>query len=382
MGKRILHVVGGMNRGGIETWLMHILRNIDRDRWQMDFLVHTSEACAYDDEIYSLGSQIIPCLHPSKPLMYAANFQQILGEYGPYDIIHSHVHHFSGYILRLAQQAGIATRIAHGHNDTSAIEAKAGLSRQFYVAVMKRWIAHYATVGLGCSRQAMSDLFGSNWQTDSRWQLLYYGIDLNFFTDVVDAVAVRAELGIPQDAFVIGHVGRFHPQKNHDFLLEITAEVAKRESKTFLLLIGEGELQTHIQQKAAQMNLSERILFAGSRGDVPRLMRGAMDAFVFPSFYEGLGIVLIEAQAAGLHSIYTDTIPAEADLVQPLIRRFSLSQSASEWANALLVQRQKAPIISQADALAIVQESVFSIATSLQDLCEIYQAQIYRETIA
>jgi glycosyltransferase involved in cell wall biosynthesis len=377
MQKRILHVVGGMTRGGIETGLMHILRNIDRQRWQMDFLVHTQEPCPYDDEIRALGSQIIPCLHPSKPLMYAANFQRIVREYGPYDLIHSHVHLFSGYILRLAKQVGITNRIAHSHNDTSAIEAKAGLSRQFYIAVMKRWINHYATLGLGCSRQAMSDLFGSDWQSDLRWQLLYYGINFHAFTEIVDSAAVRAELGIPADAFVIGHVGRFHPQKNHDFLLEITAEVAKREAKTFLLLIGVGELQPQIQQKAAQMNLSERILFAGGRNDVPRLMRGAMDAFLFPSVYEGLGIVLIEAQAAGLPAIYTDVIPPEADLVLPLIRRMSLSQPACEWAKALLEQRQKSSIISQTDALEIVQKSVFNITTSLDNLCQIYQAQIY-----
>src|SRR6476469_2359041 len=95
---RILHVVGGMNRGGIETWLMHILRHIDRDRFQMDFLVNTTQTCAYDDEIRSLGSRIIPCLEPSKPWLYARNFQQILSEYGHYHIVHSHLYYFSGYV--------------------------------------------------------------------------------------------------------------------------------------------------------------------------------------------------------------------------------------------------------------------------------------------
>ena len=105
MAIRILHVVGGMNRGGIETWLMHILRHIDRDRFQMDFLVHTTSSCAYDQEILSLGSQIIPCCQPSQPWLYALNFRRILREYGPYDIVHSYVHHFSGYVLLLAKLA-------------------------------------------------------------------------------------------------------------------------------------------------------------------------------------------------------------------------------------------------------------------------------------
>ncbi len=170
---RILHVVSGMNRGGIETWLMHILRHIDRDHFQIDFLVHTTQPCAYDNEIRALGSKIIPCLHPSQPWLYAHNFKRILREYGSYDIVHSHVHHFSGYVLRLAQQAGVPTRIAHSHNDTSSLQAKAGLYRQLYLALMKRYIARYATAGLGASHKAVVALFGSVWETDPRWRTLY-----------------------------------------------------------------------------------------------------------------------------------------------------------------------------------------------------------------
>src|SRR6476469_699947 len=131
---RILHVVGGMNRGGVETWLMHVLRNIDRDRFHMDFLVHTEQACSYDEEIRALGSRIIPCVGSnSKPWLYAQNFKHILHEYDTYEIIHSHVHHYSGHILRLAHKAGIPIRIAHSHLDSSPLEAKSGWLRRFYL---------------------------------------------------------------------------------------------------------------------------------------------------------------------------------------------------------------------------------------------------------
>ncbi|NEQ28454.1 MAG: glycosyltransferase family 1 protein, partial [Microcoleus sp. SIO2G3] len=156
---RILHVVASMNRGGIETWLMDILRHIDRDRFQMDFLVHTTQPCAYDEEIRSFNSQIIPCLHPSRPWTYASNFKRILREYGPYDIVHTHVHLFSGYVLRLARQAGVPVRIAHTHTDTSSIDAKAGWFRRMYYNLAKSWINHHATVGLGTSFKAVADLF-------------------------------------------------------------------------------------------------------------------------------------------------------------------------------------------------------------------------------
>lgn len=376
---RILHVVGGMNRGGVETWLMHVLRNIDRDRFQMDFLVHTDKPCPYDDEARALGSKIIPCLDLAKPWVYARNFKRILREYGPYDIVHSHVHHFSGYVLYLAKQAGIAVRIAHSHNDTSAIDAKAGWYRRLYLAATKWSISWCGTVGLGCSGNAVADLFGAAWKSDSRWQVLYYGVDLKPFYDRVDSRDVRAELGIPPDAFAIGHIGRFEPQKNHLFLLEIAAEVAKKELKMHLLLIGDGSLRSDIQQKVVEMGLSDRVTFTGNRSDVPRLMLNAVDVFLFPSLHEGLGLVLIEAQAAGLPCIFSDFVPKEADLVTPLLQRISLSESASIWAEAVMSATSRASAINQRDALAVVENSDFNITASVKNLTEVYEANLSKK---
>ena len=369
---RILHVVGGMNRGGIETWLMHVLRNIDRDRFQMDFLVHTTEPGAYDDEIRALGSRIIPCPHTSKPWIYGADLKKILRQYGPYDIVHSHVHHFTGLVLRTARQAGVLICIAHSHNDTSALEAKAGLYRRLYVGLTKWWIARYATAGLGCSGKASANLFGSAWERDRRWRIFYCGIDLTKFNQLVDSAAVRAEFGIPADAFTIGHVGRFDEQKNHEFLVEIAAEVAKREPKMRLLLVGEGPLRSQVEQKVKQMGLADRVIFAGGQPNVPRLMLGAMDVFLLPSLHEGLPVVGIEAQAAGLPFILSDVITEEVDRVKPLIQRISLSQPASVWAKTILSVRDAILRISQANSLAILENSEFNISCSVNSLTNIY----------
>lgn len=368
---RILQVVGGMNPGGIETWLMHILRNIDRQQFQIDFLVHTTETCAYDEEILALGSRIITCTSPSlKWWIYNANFSQILKQNGDYDIVHSHVHHFSGYILRLAKLAGVPVRIAHSHNDTSSAEARAGWKRKAYVTSMKKLIDRYATLGLAASQDAAVDLFGDRWKSDSRRQLLYCGLDLKPFQAQIDARNIRSKLGIPADAFVIGHVGRFETQKNHQFLLEVAAEVAHREPKVHILLIGDGPLHPAMKAKVAQLNLSDRVTFAGLRSDVPQLMMGAMDIFIFPSLYEGLGLVLIEAQAAGLPCILSDVIPSEADVVKPLMKRLSLTQPASYWAKELLSQRTKEIIPG---ALTSVMNSKFNLDISLRQLTQMYQ---------
>lgn len=372
---RILHAVGGMNRAGTETWLMHILRNIDRDHFQMDFLVHTDQPCAYDEEIRALGSKIIPCLDRAKPWLYSRNLKRILRKYGPYDIVHSHVHHFSGYILWLAKQVGVPIRIAHSHNDTFEVDAHASFLRRVYTTLMKGFIQSHATTGLAASRVAALALFGDDWENNPRWQVLYCGIDLTPFKTPVDGLVLRQELGIPEDAFVIGHVGRFEAQKNHLFILEIAALVAKKEPTMRLLLIGDGILRPIIEEKVKQMGLTHYVIFAGLRSDVPQVMQSVMDIFLLPSFHEGLPVVGIEAQAAGIPFILSDVITEELDRVKPLIKRLNLSQGASEWAKAVLESPSLKSLSPQGESLTIMESSSFDIAYSVQDLTKIYEPQ-------
>lgn len=369
---RILHVVGGMNRGGIETWLMHVLRHIDRDRFQMDFLVHTTEPCPYDAEVRALGSQIISCPRVSQPLLYRSDFKQILRENCSYDIVHSHVQHFNGYVLWLAEQAGVPIRIAHSHNDTSVVEAKASRLRKLYLNLTKWWISRHATLGLAASRPSAQSLFGSHWENDSRWRVLYCGVDLTPFRQAVDREVVRAQLGIPADAFVIGHVGRFEKQKNHEFILDIAALIGQKDAGIHWLLVGDGSLRTQSQEKVDRMDLSDRFIFAGLRPDVPCLMLSAMDLFLFPSLHEGLGLVLIEAQSAGLRCVLSDVVPGEADVVKPLLQRLSLFQTASAWSEAILTTKKNQPGITQTEAYQLVEKSSFNIHNSVKQLEAVY----------
>ncbi|MGO9691541.1 MAG: glycosyltransferase [Syntrophobacteraceae bacterium] len=160
---RVLHVVGGMNRAGTETWLMHLLRNIDREHYRMDFLVHAAQPFEYAEEIEALGARVIPCLHPTKPWRYARNFMRILKELGPYEVVHSHVHHFTGLPLYLARRAGVPVRIAHSHSDTSRSDGKAGPARMAYLGLMKHLIRTNATVAwqqAAKQPQLFTDLIG------------------------------------------------------------------------------------------------------------------------------------------------------------------------------------------------------------------------------
>lgn len=375
---RILHVVGAMNRAGVETWLMQVLRRMERDRFPMHFLVHVNEPAAYDEEIQALGSRVIPCLRPSRPWLYARNFMRALEQHGPYDVIHSHVHHYSGWVLRLARRAGVPLRIAHSHLDTRLEDARAGPLRRVYLLLMRRWIRRHATCGLAASRQAAESLFGSSWRQDSRWRILHCGIDLVPFRTSPDRQAVREDLGLPAGAPVLGHVGRFEEQKNHAFLLQIAAELARREPRARWLLVGEGPLLARIEQDASSIGIRDKILFAGSRPDVPLLLCGGMDAFVFPSRYEGLGLALVEAQAAGLPCIVSDVVPEEADLVPPLVQRLSLAQPVADWAAAALAALRREPICRPHQALALMEQGPFDIATSVRNLAGHYLARSRR----
>lgn len=376
---RILHVIYTMNMGGIEKWLAEILRYIDRERIHMDFLVHVLYPSPLSEQIKSLGSQIILCPHPRKfiwkPWLYNQIFKKILYDYGSYNIIHGHLAHFNGYILRLAKQVGLPIRIAHSHNSGSYLETNQGRNRRLYINWTKKLISQYATIGLGVSRQATAYMFGSAWETDPRWQVLYCSLDLTPFQEPIHSADIRAEFGIPQDAFVIGFVGRFTPEKNPLFLIEIAAEVAKLQPNMYLLLVGNGEMLPEIQHQIAEKGLTKQVIFADMRDDVPRLMLGAMDVFLFPSVSEGLGLALIEAQAAGLPCVYSDVIPEEADVVKSLLQRVSLSQSPSVWAKAVVASQGLASTITKTDALAIVENSPFNIQVGSKKLIGIYESQ-------
>jgi glycosyltransferase involved in cell wall biosynthesis len=199
-------------------------------------------------------------------------------------------------------------------------------------------------------------------------KLLYYGVDLAPFSLTVDRAAVRSEFGFRADNIVFGHVGRFDPQKNHAFLADIAAEIAKREPGARFLLVGDGPLRSSIESQFRRAGIGHRAVFAGSRPDVPRLMVGAMDALLFPSLHEGLPVVLIEAQAAGLPTIMSDAIAAESIIVPGLVITRALSESASHWAESALQHRQ----YRQSSAFAEIKRSPFNITASVEALTRVY----------
>lgn len=364
---RILHVLGKLDRGGTETWLVQTLRHIDRGKYQFDFLVHANGPGAYDDEVKALGARIIPCLSPSNPAKFARNFLRILREYGPYDCVHSHVHYYSGYVLTLAKLAGVKTRICHSHCDARIAERQRGAARMAYRIAMAELLKKSSTAGLAVSEEAAQSLFGQDWRKDPRWRVLHTGIDLAPFADAVDRAAVRDEFGIAPDVLVIGHVGRFVPEKNHGFLMKIAACVCGKEPKAFFVFAGDGLLRKGMEERAVALGISERTRFLGIRSDVPRLMKGLFDVFLFPSLSEGFPVALMEAQASGLYCVIANNISIEAEILPELVTRLPLADSPDEWANAVLQGKRAVENLRPLQAM-----QNFGIDAAVSRLCSVY----------
>lgn len=367
---RVLHIVGGMTRGGVETWLMHVLRNIDREKIAFDFFVNTSAPCAYDEEVESFGSEIF---RPSTPSSHYGNMRrlhQVIKNNGPYDVIHSHVYTFSGFTLMIAKWAGVPIRIAHSHTSFSAGNNVS--VKHLYSTLAKSLINRYSTIGLAASYEAGLSLYGNKWGRDTRYKVMHCALDFSLFQNYLDKKHLREELGIPSDAHVIGHAGSFTVQKNHAFLIDIAEHAIKTDSNVWFLIVGDGKLRPSIQALAENKKIHNRIVFTGQRTDVPNLMTNVMDAFILPSIREGIPLVLMEAQAAGLPCLISDFISKEIDVVSPLINRFSLRQPPDKWARKLLSMCSY-ELVDQKHALQLIMNSSFNISNCLQSLLDIYR---------
>ncbi len=369
--RRVLQVFRGMMRGGAETWLMNTLRRIDRRRVRMDFLVHTQDVCAYDCEIESLGGRIFRVCEPLHSFAYGRAVTSLLRKRS-FDAVHSHVHHFSGYLLSLAAAARVPLRIAHSHSDTSRIDRSAGWLRRRYLDVTERLIRRNANRLVAVSRLAGNSLFGNGWLGDPRSRLLHCGIELSAFEHLPTSSEARAEWGFNANELVIGHVGRLAPPKNHLFLIEVAAEVARRRPDIRVLLVGDGPLRLPVLERARQLGIEERVIVTGVRQDVPRQMR-AMDVFLFPSHHEGLPLSLVEAQAAGLPCVISDVITDEADVNASLIRRLALDQGPHPWAEAVL-SASRTEVPARDHCVEAVEDGGFNIDKSVEEIYALYQA--------
>lgn len=356
---RVLHIVTYMGCGGLETMLMNYYRNIDRSKVQFDFLTHRDFEAYYDAEIKSLGGKIfhLPKLNPFSN-DYFNKLNQFFKEHTEYKIVHSHLDCMAGIPLKYAKMNGVPVRIAHSHNSNQVKDSKYLLKLLY-----KRNITKYATQLFACSHDAGNWMFGTD-----EFSVLNNAIDAQkYVCNTEIGLKMRNAFGIRDDELVVGHIGRFCEQKNHSFLIDIFSELVKINQNSKLLLVGEGELQDNIRNKVNKLGLSDKVIFAGLRDDVPQVLQ-AIDVFVLPSLFEGLGIVNIEAQAAGVHCLISDKVPIECKKTKDLVVQLSLESGAKYWAENILKYKNSQRI----NTFEEIKNSGFDIKENADRLCDFY----------
>lgn len=354
MAIRILHIVTNMDRGGLETLLMNCYRHIDREKVQFDFLVHRYTRAAYDDEIEEMGGIIyrLPRLNPVS-IRYKQKLISFFKNHPEYKIVHCHLDCMSGIPLGVAKDCGIPVRIAHSHNSNQDRNWKYVLKR-YYMKQIPNVATHY----FACSQKAGEFMFPGQNTT-----IIKNGIETKLFSyDPSLKNSVRKELDI-ENKLVVGHIGRFMPQKNHIFLIDVFHKLQDKEPDAVLLLVGQGALEEKIREKVWRLGLTDKVKFLGLRSDVNRILQ-AVDVFVMPSLYEGLGIAAVEAQTSGLYCAVSNEVPKDCGIIEN-VEFLPLDMPASLWAEHIL-DGAKLPRMDQSKIVAAKGYDIRETADYLQ----------------
>ena len=347
---RVLQCVNDMHRAGLETMLMNYYRNIDRTKIQFDFLTHRPDKSDYDDEILSLGGKVYyaPRLYPQNYPAYFKYMKKFFAEHPEYQIVHSHIDSMSYLPLLAAKKAGVPIRIAHSHNTSIDKDFKYILKQYF-----RKKITKAANYYCACGQEA--------------GEFLPNAIEVDKFLyneEVRDRK--RKDLGLTSE-FVVGHVGRLSYQKNHELLIRIFSELHKKDVNTILLLIGVGEKEDEIREQVHELNLDECVRFLGNRDDVNELYQ-AMDVFVMPSLFEGIPVVGVEAQFAGLPCVFSDKVPVEVKFTENS-EFVSLEKKLEDWADIVLSKKTDSDRIND---LEFISTSMYNIKNAHKILEQYY----------
>ncbi|MDE7048546.1 glycosyltransferase family 1 protein [Parablautia intestinalis] len=336
-GIRVLHVLGNTQLGGAESRVMDLYRHMDRERVRFDFLVHTEKEGHFDKEIKELGGQIfcVPRFRLYNFFSYRKAVKNFFEGHREFQAVQGHITSTASIYLPIAKKAGIPVTIAHARSAGVDKGIKGKMTRW-----MRRNLSKKADYLFTCSELAGISVFGEKAVREGKTIFIPNAIDCRLFAyNEKKRMELRRKLGI-EDKYVIGHVGRFHYAKNHEYLLHIFAELCKKEKlnedlknkKSFvLLLLGEGSGMEGARALAEELGIADRVYFLGNRDNIYDYYQ-AMDYFVYPSRYEGLPGTMVEAQASGLKCVMSDTICREVAVTE-LVHTMDIRADAALWAD-------------------------------------------------
>ena len=329
---KVLHIVGAMDVGGTETMLMNLYRQVNK-RVQFDFISYYENDAYYDDEIKKLGGRVIKLASPDK----VGQIQSIKNLYNlikdeKYDVVHAHTLFNCGTAILAAKLAGANIRISHAHTNLDLSTSKI---KKLYFSIMRCLINKFSTDFIACSNSAGKYLFGEEIINNKNYKVLPNYVDYNRILECNDSHSIKEKLGFDKDDIIVGHIGRFVDAKNHKFLIQVLNEMIKENKNIKAILIGDGPLKNDIKNQVKEFDLQDNIRFLGLRNDIDVVLNNC-DLFIFPSIYEGLGLVMLEAQAAGLPCLVSEAIQPEANLDIGLLKQINLDNGLNIWKNEAL----------------------------------------------
>lgn len=326
---RILHMIGSLGIGGSQAFVMNIYRKIDRNRVQFDFIVDSPENNHYVDEIERMGGKVyyFPKFNGKNYFKIRRFWTHFLEEHKEYQVLHSHVRSYASIYLPIATSLGLRT-IIHSHSNSNG-KGLLALGKSILQLPLRFQADYY----MACSQEAGEWLFGKKICHSEKFRVINNAIDVDDFVFCEqNRERTRSELSL-KDEFVLGYLARVTAPKNPLFVIDVMDELVKMIPNAKLLFVGDGELLTAVREKVEALGIQKNVIITGARTDVSHLL-AAMDCYILPSFWEGLGISLIEAQAAGLPCICSDGIQDEA-VVTDLVSRYPLSLGPKTWAEKI-----------------------------------------------
>ena len=373
---KVLVVTATMNAGGLENQLMHLLRNADKETFQIDFSSKV-ENSYYRKEIEDLGAKyhVLPEMNRKNMLSYFRTMIRIMKD-GKYDVVHSNELFHSGIVLLAAYFAGVKCRIAHSHSiyDLDDINAKRSSLRKMYSSFMRWLILRCSTIQIGCSTAAGEFLFGKKAVKKDTYHLLFNSVDTREYIENYE----REETGefCESEWINILHIGRVYEVKNQLFITEIAEEFKKRDKKIRILCAGNGnqEYRDKVQEVIKSKELQNHMKMLGVRKDISELLRKSK-AFILPSLYEGMPLVLIEAQASGLHCVSADTFSKEVDFGIDAIEWLPLQAGAEKWADAIETAIEKGRK-QKSEVVNAIEEKGFDSRIFTEKLCKLYEQNV------
>lgn len=334
---RVLHIIGIVCGGGVEKVVMNYYKHIDRSKIQFDFVIDGYNKSIIDDEIRSLGGRVYHIESYKKNIIvYMWQLYKIIKK-NNYSIVHSHINSLGFFSLFPAWMANAKLRLLHNHST-----ANKGENMRYWLKCMLRPFAPlFANRFLACSYLAGEWMYGPKMMKQGKVTIVNNAIDLEDYAfDENMRLQYRKEMNIPEDAKVIGHVGRFVFQKNHSFLIDVFKQIRELDKTAYLVLIGDGELKSSMQQMVDRYHLTEYVKFLGLREDVQKIYN-VMDVFVLPSWFEGLPVVSIEAQANGLPCVFSSYVTKESKLTNN-VEFLKISEGKDVWCDRI-IKKNRSP---------------------------------------